>query len=221
MKPSLNFVFINGRNSAGKDTQAELLVRKKPGAVQISTGDLYRNALQPEEKYHDKVVPYIESVNGGTLLPDGVMLEMVDEEIKHYRQEGKTDFIFTGFPRTVDQLHAVDDLLKTYKDEGITVKADFVAVVVSEGKVEARAEGRKNAALLAGVVPRADDELAVVRRRLDVYKTQTAPMLQELADEGRLHIFNANRAEIDEVQASISRSLEIQHTHRSRSERRV
>lgn len=220
MKSLLNFVFINGRNGAGKDTQAALLVGSKPEAVQISTGDLFRAAIHPGGKYHEKVAPFIESVNNGQLLPDTVMLGIVAEEIKNYREDGKTDFIFTGFPRTVDQLHAVDDWLSKYKNEGNDIRADFIALVVSEKRVEIRAEGRRKTAFDAGRQPRADDEVSAVRRRLEVYKTQTAPMLHLLANEGRLHIFNSNMPEIEEVQVSLRRGLETPHNHRSRFERR-
>ncbi len=70
---SLNFVFINGRGSSGKDTQADLLVARNAHAVRISTGDIYRGARTPGGKYgrfHEQIKPYIEHVNSGGYIPD-------------------------------------------------------------------------------------------------------------------------------------------------------
>src|SRR3989344_7929418 len=105
---SLNFVFINGRGASGKDTHADLLVAQNPHAVRISTGDIYRGAKTPDGaygKFYGQIKPHIEHVdNKGGYIPDEVILPIVYQVVEDHIQEGKSTLIFTGFPRTIDQL---------------------------------------------------------------------------------------------------------------------
>lgn len=105
MQSSLNFIFINGRGSSGKDTQADKIVEQNPHAIRISTGDIYRGAKTQEgqyAKFYKQIEPYIERVDKGGLLPDEVMLPIVNQVIEGHIQDGKNTFIFTGFPRTIE-----------------------------------------------------------------------------------------------------------------------
>jgi len=83
---SINFIFIHGKGSCGKDTQADFILEKcGETAVRISTGNIYRearNSTGEYGKYHSLVEPYIEIVDNGQYLPDDVIVGIVIEEIK-------------------------------------------------------------------------------------------------------------------------------------------
>lgn len=82
---SLNFIFINGRGSSGKDTQADLLVAQNPHAIRISTGDIIRGAKTtdgPYGRFHQQIKLHIEQTDGGDFIPDTVILPIVDQVIK-------------------------------------------------------------------------------------------------------------------------------------------
>ena len=199
------FVFINGRGSSGKDTQADKIVESNPGAVKISTGDIYRGAKTEEGfygRFYDRISPYIETVDKGGLLPDDIMLPIVGEVIDDLTREGKNTFIFTGFPRTDAQLYAVDRFLEGMKQTGENVKATFIAYAVLEGHSRRRAESRR----LSGIL-REDDKPDVVEKRLKVYREATLPMLQRLTKERRLTIIKSSGS-ISDVRERTVRALE-------------
>ncbi len=199
------FVFINGRGSSGKDTQADKILESNPSAVKISTGDIYRGAKTHEctyGRFYDRISPYIDTVDKGGLLPDDVMLPIVGEVIEELTKEGKDTFIFTGFPRTDAQLYAVDRFLEGIKQKGENVEAKFIAYAVLEGHSRKRAESRR----LSGII-REDDKPDVVERRLKVYREATLPMLQRLVREGRLTVIKSSGS-INDVRERTVRALE-------------
>lgn len=201
-----NFIFINGRGSSGKDTQADRIVEKNSTAVRISTGDIYRGAKTPDGAYgrfYGVISPYIERVDSGGLIPDEVMLPIVDEVISEQSRQGKDTFVFTGFPRTEAQLDAVDAYLKSLKQNGEEVNISYIAYSVLETHSRIRAEKRRS----SGGALREDDKPDVVERRLRVYMENTAPMLHRLAKEGRLAVIKSSGS-IEEVQRRTERALE-------------
>ncbi len=187
----LKFVFLNGKGSSGKDTQAEALVAGLSGAVRISTGDIYRGARTPDGNYgefHYLLAPFIESVDNGGYFPDELMMEIVLQVIEKQVSENNSLFIFTGFPRTLPQLRGIDCLLDTLREK-YEVEALFVYLAVLDTHSKDRAQSRRNKA----VVPRPDDESEVVSKRLGVFHEKTKPMIRELIKENRLCIVRANR----------------------------
>ncbi len=201
-----SFVFINGRGSSGKDTQADKIVENSPTAVRISTGDIYRGARTTNGVYgrfHNRINPYIKSVDSGGLIPDEIMLPIVWEVIDEQTQQGKDTFVFTGFPRTDTQLTSVDEYLGFLRKSGEKINVAYLTYSVLESHSRTRAEKRR----LRGGILREDDKPEVVQRRLQVYKENTAPMLHRLAREGRLTIIKSSGS-IDEVRERTKRSLE-------------
>ncbi len=184
---SLNFIFINGRGSSGKDTQANLLVEDNAHAVRLSTGEMYRNARNPEHPMHEVVAPYIEASDKGAYLPQEVVFKLVDRAIAEQLHEGKDTFIFTGFPRTDEQLTSLDQYLNDIKEEGVTLNTPkFLDYAIDPEISRERASIRRNAFLKDGLEPRTDDDPEVVEKRLATYDELTQPMLDRLQQEGRL-----------------------------------
>ncbi len=183
----LQFIFINGRGSSGKDTQANLLVEDNENAVRLSTGEMYRNARNPEHPMHEVVAPYIEASDKGAYLPQEVVFKLVDRSIAEQLQEGKNTFIFTGFPRTDEQLTSLDSYLNDIKEEGVSLETPkFLDYAIDPEISRERANIRRTQFLADGLEPRADDNPEVVENRLQTYDQLTQPMLDRLNQEGRL-----------------------------------
>lgn len=189
---STNFIFINGKGSCGKDTQADLILNNLgETAIRISTGDIYREArggVGNYGKYHELVAPYIDLVDKqGGLLPDDVIVGIVKKEIEQKQTEGKETFIFTGFPRTLGQLELMDDYVNSIEGaNGVHIHFD-----ISDETSRERASIRRQKAKEANLPIRPDDLEAVVERRLKTFKEQTYPMLLQLDLKGRLISINA------------------------------
>lgn len=210
-QPSLNFVFINGKGSSGKDTQADLLVAQNPHAVRISTGDIYRGARTPDGpygKFHEQIKPYIESADRGVYIPDEVILPIVDQVIEGYIQDGKDTFIFTGFPRTIDQLQAVDKYIQSIEGKCEKVNVNFVCYAVLEQHSKRRAEQRRTNAKIRGIAIRKDDDPEIILTRLQTYKNKTEPMLHLLLREKRLIIIKSSGT-IEDVAERTKRALGV------------
>ena len=98
-------IVLFGPPGAGKGTQSEYIIEKY-GLKHISTGDLFRKHLGERTALGKKAQGYMDN---GKLLPDEVVIGMVNETINEYK--GGPGFIFDGFPRTVAQAEALDNLL--------------------------------------------------------------------------------------------------------------
>lgn len=206
---SLNFVFINGRGSSGKDTQADKMVENNPNAVRISTGDIIRGARIPDGpygKFHEQIKPYIEHAERGGYIPDEVILLIVDQVIGEQMLKGKDTFIFTGFPRTVEQLQAVDKYIQSIEGKYEKVNVNYVCYAVLEEHSKRRAKNRLEKAQDRGTDIRKDDDPEIVLTRLKTYEDKTEPMLRLLVREGRLHIIKSSGT-IEEVRERTKRAL--------------
>lgn len=206
----LEFIFINGRGSSGKDTQADLLVEADLMAVRISTGDIFRGASKPDGEYgrfFPMVGPYVDSVNAGGFLPDEVMLPIVAEVIKEHTAVGKERFIFTGFPRTSGQLIKLREWLASIKGE-TSLTAHFVCLAVSEERSMTLARERRTRALSEGKLVRRDDLEETLAVRLAQYRDKVEPMLTSLIEDTEfpLIIVKGNRT-IEEVHRDLEGRL--------------
>ena len=194
-KESLQFIFINGKGSSGKDTQAEKLLEFfGEKAVRISTGDIYRGGRDSKgefAEYHDCIAPYIESVDSGHYLPDHLIVYLVKDVITKKAREGKEVFVFTGFPRTEGQLGLTGEILLDL-EANYEVKADYIYYSLSDELSRDRANGRWEAALAKGATPRKDDNPTTVEERLKVFKELTMPMIEHLKKEGKLKEIDAS-----------------------------
>jgi adenylate kinase len=199
--PLLNFVFINGKNSAGKDTQAAHILENVPNSLGLSTGDIYRGAKSEQgeyTKFHLDVQPYIDLIdNHGGLLPDDVITKIVQEVVEEKAAQGIKTFVFTGFPRTIPQLASTDEMIARLW-ENHPVNVSYVCLAVLDEHSMQRSQIRKEGDIAAGLEPRPDDEPAIVQKRLATYRRLTEPMLHLLAREGRLMIIkgSGNKEEV-------------------------
>jgi adenylate kinase len=150
-----------GPPGAGKGTQAERLADRLD-APHISTGDLFRAHLRDRTPLGLQAQTYMDA---GELVPDDVTVAMVRERLV---AEPGVRFILDGFPRTPDQARALESMLAA---TGSRVDA-VVEFVVPEPVLVQRLLGRG----------RADDTEDVIRRRLEVYVQETAPLLQFYRD---------------------------------------
>lgn len=184
----MNLILL-GPPGCGKGTQAQIL-QDRFGAVQLSTGDMLRAAVKAGTELGKRAEVIM---NAGKLVPDDLIVSMIAERIDE--PECAEGFILDGFPRTVAQAEALDAMLE---DKGL--KLDHVIELeVDEAALFARIEGR---AAESGGAARADDNPETLKKRLTVYRDQTAPILPYYRNTGRLKSIDGMQS-IDEVTAQL------------------
>lgn len=172
--PMLNLVLF-GPPGAGKGTQAESL-EKKYNLHHISTGDVFRYNIKNETELGKLAQKFMDR---GKLVPDEVTIDMLGNEVsKHPESRG---FIFDGFPRTVSQAEALDELLGI---KGTQVSA-MLSLEVPEEELKIRLMGR------AKDSGRADDaDPDIIQNRIDVYNEETAPVKDYYTSQKKHHGIN-------------------------------
>ena len=206
MEPN-TFIFINGKKACGKDTQADLLVENMGSrAIKLSTGEVYRKArdFDPEfVEFRPIIEPYIDLVdNQGKYYPPEVAMEIVEKLVVKRMSEGKNVFVFTGFPRNLEQLELTNNLLKTI--EG--AQSYHLFFDVSDEEIRERAKTRLDTAKREGAQERPEDQEGVVEKCLNTFREETYPMLLKLDQEGKLISINAEGT-ILEVNREVSLRL--------------
>lgn len=175
-------IILLGCPGAGKGTQAKL-ISEKYQIPQISTGDILRNAIQSNNELGRKVK---EVVEGGQLVPDEMVIQLVEERLK--QEDCKNGFLLDGFPRTVAQAEALQKLTAIDYVIDIDVPAEEVVKRLSGRRIHP-GSGRiyhvavnpprqENKDDITGepLIQRPDDSEETVRKRLQVYQTQTSPL---------------------------------------------
>lgn len=185
-------LILLGPPGAGKGTQAKLLVDRH-GIVQLSTGDMLRAAAAAGTPVGLRAKAIMDR---GELVPDDVMVEIIAERIA--RPDCVRGFILDGFPRTIAQAEALEELLEK---RGIRLDA-VVEISVDEQMLFDRIEGR--ARETGGA--RADDNAETLRKRLAVYRAQTAPLVDFYRRKGRLRTVDGMKT-VEEVAAAIDGAL--------------
>ncbi len=155
-------IVIIGPPGAGKGTQAAVL-SEELGVVHISTGDLFRAHVDGGTELGQQVKQYLDS---GALVPDEVTNAMV--AVRLTDDVCRAGFLLDGFPRTVAQAQALDDLLCDRECEIDTV----VELDAPEDEVVERLLARG----------RDDDTEDIIRHRQQLYRDETAPLLEFYAD---------------------------------------
>ena len=185
-----------GPPGAGKGTQAERLVEEK-GFVQLSTGDILREAVKKGTELGKKAKEYMDA---GKLVPDDLIIGIIEEKLKEL--EGK-DIILDGFPRTIPQAEALEKMLPHV---GRKLDAVILFDVPDEVVIE-RISGRRIDPKTGKVyhikynpppegvevIQRDDDKEEVVRNRLKVYHKQTAPLIEFYKKENLLKVIDATQ----------------------------
>lgn len=184
-------LLIIGPPGAGKGTQAAQIAERF-GVPAISTGDIFRANIKGKTELGQKVQAIIES---GELVPDSLTNEIVADRLK--QEDAASGFLLDGYPRTVDQVHALDGMLDGVSlDAVVLLEADADAVVARLLK-RAELEGR------------ADDTEEVIRHRQDVYAAQTAPLIELFSERGIL-VSVDGLGTIEDVAARIATGLDDQ-----------
>ncbi len=177
-------LLLFGAPGSGKGTQSAQLVEKH-GFFQISTGDILRTAIREGSKLGMDAKSFMDK---GQLVPDAVVIGMVDEVLSANLKLGKKSFIFDGFPRTVAQAESLSEMLK-----GHGLKADAVVFInVDKLGLVKRLTGRRvcstcgsvyhvesNPSKVSGVcdkcggqlILRSDDKEEVILSRLETYQS--------------------------------------------------
>lgn len=185
-------LILLGPPGAGKGTQARRLVEKH-GIRQLSTGDMLRAAAADGTPVGRRAKAIMDR---GELVPDDVMIEIIAERIAQPDCAG--GFILDGFPRTIAQADALEHLL-----DKMGLKLDAVIeIAVDEQKLYDRIEGR--ARETGGA--RADDNAETLKKRLGVYRAQTAPLTDYYRRKDRLRTVDG-MGTVEEVAAAIDGEL--------------
>lgn len=208
----MNLVFL-GPPGSGKGTQAVRLAKSK-GLVHLSTGDLLRDAVKAGTELGKRAEGYMKA---GELVPDDLIVGLIEDKIAGGSLEN--GFILDGFPRTIPQAESLREML--VKNDIALEKA--VLIAVDDDEIVRRLSGRwfcptcqaiynhpakmpKNEGVCDNdgveLLRRPDDEEAVVRNRLEVYKRQTLPIEDFYRKESILAEVSGERSP-DEVFDSI------------------
>lgn len=183
---AMQIVFI-GPPGSGKGTQAERLADHQ-GMVHLSTGELLRQARDSGTHLGCEAAEFFEA---GCLVPDPLVLEIVAQRLKELQPE--QGCLFDGFPRTLVQARALDELLAergTPLDLAIEFKVDREELL---RRLSARG--------------RVDDAEETIRRRLDVYDSETYPLIEYYRDTGVLRSLDVVGS-IDEIARKIELTVE-------------
>ncbi len=213
-------LILFGPPGAGKGTQAQR-IEKAHGLVQLSTGDMLRAAVSAGTEM-GKLAK--SKMDAGALVSDDIVIGIINDRIQE--DDCKDGFILDGFPRTVAQAEALDEMLtqQTLKlDAVIEIKVDDAALVeriagrytcanCNEGyhdtNLKPKVEGVCDNCGSTEFKRRPDDNAETVAKRLKEYYAQTAPVLPYYADKGVLRSVDGMQA-IDDVSAQIASILAV------------
>jgi adenylate kinase len=190
-------LILLGPPGAGKGTQAQRLVERL-SVQQLSTGDMLRAAVKAGTPVGLKAKDVIAR---GELVPDDIVVAIVADRIAE--PDVRNGFILDGFPRTVPQAEALDRMLD---EKGIALDA-VVELKVDENVLLGRIENRVAKMVARGEPLRPDDNPESLKKRLDAYRAQTAPLTGYYARKGILKTVDG-MASIEEVTAAVAAVLQ-------------
>ena len=204
-------IIFLGPPGAGKGTQAQFL-NKDYGFIQISTGDILREAVKKGTELGKLAKKYMDE---GKLVPDDVIVGIIKEKLEEL---GDANIILDGFPRTIPQAQALDKMLQ---DKGKEVDA-VILFDISDDEVIKRLSGRRVDPKTGKVyhvafnpppeglevIQRDDDKEEVIRKRLEVYHQQTEPLVEYYKNQNKLVVVDASKP-VDEVYKEIKNMLKL------------
>lgn len=206
----MNIIFL-GCPGSGKGTQAKML-EAKHNFYHLSTGDLFREEISKKSDLGLKAKSYIDA---GKLVPDAVVLDVIKNKIKDI----KSDILFDGFPRTIEQAEGLEKIM----EELLKVIDMVFFFEVNEKEVINRITARRNCPKCGRIYnmitsppkndescddcnvklnQRDDDKEEVVKKRMQVYKDQTSPLISYYRMQGIFHIIDASKT-VDNVYLQI------------------
>jgi len=210
-------IVLFGPPGVGKGTQAKLLVEKF-NSKHISTGDLLREAVKNQTPLGMQAKKYMDA---GELVPDNVVIGLIEEVLNC--DTFKKNFIIDGFPRTLTQARALDDLLTN-----MNIKLDCVISLKADNQELVRRLSRRRVCRQCGRIfslndnqemkvceecggelyRRDDDREEAIQNRLVVYEKQTAPLLEYYKNTGRLVVIDGMQS-IERVHDDIVNVLRV------------
>lgn len=186
----MNLVLFGGPGS-GKGTQSARLIDNY-GLYHVSTGELLRDHIRRETEIGKTANEYISK---GQLIPDDLMISIIEQVLENEAKD-KKGVIFDGFPRTIPQAEALEELLKS---RGSDVHA-VVGLEVPDDELTRRLINR------ASESGRSDDNPETIKKRLDVYHTQTQPLRDHYLKKGKYIPVNG-KGNVDEIFGNIKEGL--------------
>lgn len=204
-------IVLLGGPGAGKGTQAQRLVAEY-GVAHISTGDLLRAAIKDGTELGKKAKSYMDK---GQLVPDDLVIGLVKERLA--QDDAQKGFILDGFPRNTAQAVVLDSELS---DMGIALDAALL-VDVDSAVIVKRLSSRRTCRSCGYTAPagvdvcprcggemyqRDDDKPETIQHRLDVYQTQTAPLVEYYKGHGILKTVNGDQP-VDAVYKDVKEVL--------------
>ncbi|NLM04239.1 MAG: adenylate kinase [Clostridiales bacterium] len=206
-----------GPPGAGKGTQAEVIV-KEFQIPHISTGDIFRENIKNGTELGKKAQEYMDK---GLLVPDELVVAIVEDRLK--KEDCKKGFLLDGFPRTLPQAEALDNVLK---DMNVTLNK-VINIEVAKEKLIQRAVGRRicrqcatayhvdfNPPEKEGICDkcggelyqRADDTEETISKRIEVYLKDTKPLIKYYQDQDILVTIDGEK-DIKEVSKAVVQTL--------------
>lgn len=212
MARKINLILL-GAPGAGKGTQAEI-ISEKYAIPAISTGAIIREEIASGSELGKRTKEYTER---GELVPDSVVIDIIKARLA--KPDCKNGFILDGFPRTVPQAKALDEM-------GVEI-TDVISIEVSDEKIMERMTGRRVCAKCGStyhtkykvsskgencecgepLTIRKDDDPEVVKSRLEVYHAQTEPLKDYYREKGLLKIVEGQE-KLEDTTALTAKALE-------------
>ena len=185
-------IVIFGAPGAGKGTQSDKMIEKY-GFGHISTGDVLRNEIKNGTALGKTAKGYIDN---GQLIPDELMVDILAHVYDSFGSHHK-GVIFDGFPRTTPQAKALKKMLH---ERGHKIAA-MIELAVPEEELMARLVNRGKES------GRSDDNEETIKKRLNVYHTQTAPLIDWYKKEG-VHHHVEGLGTVEEIFARIANEID-------------
>ena len=211
-------IIMLGAPGAGKGTYAKKITQKYDIPA-ISTGDIFRENIKAGKKKKKKAKGYMDA---GNLVPDELVCDLVVDRLQ--QEDCKNGYILDGFPRTIPQAEALTEALKK-QDDGI----DFALEInMADEAIVERMAGRRVCEKCGAtyhivnippkkegicdecggnIILRDDDAPETVKKRLEVYHEQTAPLIEYYKNLGLLSVIDGSKG-LEQCVADISAVLE-------------
>jgi adenylate kinase len=210
------YVILLGPPGAGKGTQAGAIV-EATGMAHVASGDLFRAALRDGTELGMRAKSYMDK---GELVPDEIVIGMIMERIS--QPDCQKGVLFDGFPRTPEQAKALEEELARQNssiDAVIYIDVpDEMLIKRISGRIMHKESGAvyniyfnpppgvENAADHPDYYQRPDDNEETVKKRLEVYHSQTAPLIEYYRSQGRLREIDGNQ-EMGAVNEAVMQAL--------------
>lgn len=185
------YLILFGAPGSGKGTQSDLLVEKYH-LTHLSTGDLLRSEIASGSPLGTTLNEYISK---GNLIPDAMMIEMLSKEIDKHASTSK-GFILDGFPRTVEQAEALQQMLSNREGSNVLLlemtveKDELIKRLLKRGETSGRS----------------DDNLETITKRLEVYEAKTKPVNEYYKTRG-LHVGIDGMGTVEQIFDRINQTL--------------